>query len=361
MKNKVKFAFSIVGIVLASLILLYMVCAFIVSKVLLDDMFGRAYHDPELTTDYTDEEVSAAYSSNYGKTLQSTEIEFESEGNTLRGNVWKDGNGDKLLVIAHGIGSHANSYYNEMMYFVNEGYIVLTYDCTGTDRSEGKGTTGLSQSPLDLHNALLFVESNNELKDLPVYLFGHSWGGHAVAAVLNFEHKNIKAVASVAGYNSNGGIMLEWMKGTMGMGGFAYPVFPFAAICAYAEAHGAYNYTGVKGINKSDLPVIILQGGKDDTVWHDSLYNHKSEITNKKVKYVFYENQTHNGILNATATDKVDYQKKVSKEYEELEKEYGGEIPLDKEKEFFAGINKSDYNGVNEDTMEEIIKFFAAV
>ena len=60
-------------------------------------------------------------------------------------------------------------------------------------------------------------------------------------------HKNIKAVASVAGYSSNGGIMLEWMKGTMGMGGFAYAVFPFAAICSVAEAGSAYNYTGVNG------------------------------------------------------------------------------------------------------------------
>ena len=45
MKNKVKFALNILGIVVATLVLLFMVLAFIVSKVLLDDMFGRAKHD----------------------------------------------------------------------------------------------------------------------------------------------------------------------------------------------------------------------------------------------------------------------------------------------------------------------------
>ena len=37
--------------------------------------------------------------------------------------------------------------------------------------------------------------------------------------------------------------MLEWMKYKMGMGGGAYVIFPFAAICSYPEAHGKYNYT----------------------------------------------------------------------------------------------------------------------
>ena len=34
---------------------------------------------------------------------------------------------------------YANGYYNEMAYFVDEGYCVMTYNCTGTYTSEGKG------------------------------------------------------------------------------------------------------------------------------------------------------------------------------------------------------------------------------
>ncbi len=354
MKNKVKFALNILGIVVATLVLLFMVLAFIVSKVLLDDMFGRAEHDVSLSVDFSEEDMEAR---GYNRKA----VFFDSEGNTLYGNIWGDTDVDKLVVIAHGIGNYANGYYNEMAYFVDEGYCVMTYNCTGTYTSEGKGTTGLSQSPIDLHNALLFVESDPDLKDKDVYLFGHSWGGHAVTAVLNYEHKNIKAVASVAGYNSNGGIMLEWMKYKMGMGGGAYVIFPFAAICSYPEAHGKYNYTGVGGINKVDIPVLAVQGGNDDTVFEDSIYSHYllGDITNEKFEYVFYDNGTHSGVLMSEDPDKVDYRKKVSQKYDELTEKYNGKIPEDALKKFYSEIEKDKYNGVNEATMSEVSKFFA--
>lgn len=352
MKSKTKFALNIVGIILASLVLLYMVVAFIVSKVLLDDMFGRAEYDYELSTDYTDGEIEKLFG------IKRTAVEFDSNGNTLRGNLWGDTDKNKLVVIAHGIGSNANGYYNEMLYFVKDGYRILTYDCTGSYTSEGKGTTGLSQSHIDLHNALLFVERNAELKDLPVYLFGHSWGGHAVTAVLNYGHKNIKAVASVAGYSSNGGIMLEWMKGSMGMGGFSYLVFPFAAICSYAEAGDAYNYTGVGGINKVDVPVLALQGGKDEVVFVDSIYSHRNEITNEKFEYIFYENATHNGILSPDDDEILKYHEKIINEYKPIREKYNDNIPREIDVEFFKTIDKTQFNGVNNETMTAIKQFF---
>ncbi len=353
MKNKVKYALSIVGIIIASLILLYMVCAFIVSKVLLDQMFGRADCDYELTTDFTDEDIE-----NLRPDIKRFAIEFDSNGNTLHGNIWGDADKEKLVIISHGIGGHANGYYNEMMYFVDDGYRVLTYDCTGTCTSDGKGTTGLSQSATDLHNALLFVESNTELKDLPVYLFGHSWGGHAVATVLNYEHKNIKAVASVAGYNSNGGIMLEWMKGSMGMGGFSYLVFPFAAICSYAEAGTTYNYTAVGGINGSDIPVLAVQGDCDDIVWQDSIYNHRDEITNDKFEFKLIEGGTHNGVLSSDDSEILKYRENIINEYKTIREKYNDNIPREVDVEFFSKIEKDKFNGINEDTMTAIKNFF---
>lgn len=354
MKNKIKYALNVFGIVIASLLLLFMAVVFIVSKVLLDDMFCRTEVDVALMTDYTDEEMEA-------RGLTRRAVSFDSEGNTLYGNVWGDTSGNKLVVIAHGIGSYANAYYNEMEYFVENGYCVLTYNCTGTFTSEGKGTTGLSQSPTDLHNALLFVESDPVLKDKEVYLFGHSWGGHAVTAVLNFEHKNIKAVASVAGYNSNAGIMFEWMKNKMGMGGGAYIIFPFASICSYPEAHGNYNYTGVGGINKADIPVIAIQGGKDETVLEDSIYSHYllKDIKSDKFRYEFIKQGTHSGVLNTDDEAKLDYQKQTWDKYEELETKHNGNIPEDDLKAFYANIDKDKYNGVNNKTMTYIKNFFA--
>ncbi len=347
MKKK-KPVLKVVAIVLAVLITIIIVTGFTVCKLLLNEMFCR--------TDSPDFTISTTYSADEID-IEKRAVEFKSKKNTLRGYVWGSVDNEKLIVISHGLGGLSNDYYPEMKYFVSHGYRILTYDNTGTATSDGKGTTGLSQSTVDLHNALSFVENDAELKNLPVYLFGHSWGGHAVTAVLNYNHKNIKAVASVAGYNSNGGIMLEWMKGEMGLGGFAYLIFPYAAICAIADANGAYYKTAVKGINKTDIPVLAVQGGADETVWEDSIYNHRSEIKNKNFEYFFIENGTHNGVLEPDDTETVEYRNTKQSEYDELIKLYGI-VPTDAKKEFFKNLDIDKYNGVNHHTIEKVYEFF---
>lgn len=339
-----------VAIALAAFIALTLIVTLTVCKILLNDMFGRVDADDySLSTVFSADETG----------IEKREIEFKSGKNTLRGHLWGDKSSKKLAVISHGIGAHSNDYYSEMMFFVENGFRVLTYDCTGTARSDGKGTTGLSQSPVDLHNALLFVEKDSEVKDLPIYLFGHSWGGHAVTAVLNFEHKNIKAVASIAGYDSNAGIMKEWMINTMGLGNFAHVLFPFASFWARIDSHGAYGFTGVKGINKSNLPVLAVQGGKDDTVWIDSIYNHREDITNEKFEYYFIENGEHSGILNPDDESVVAYRKQKNDAYNALYEKYNGNIPQDEEKDFFKSIDKHKYNDVNHETMGKVLEFYS--
>ncbi len=62
---------------------------------------------------------------------------------------------------------------------------MFSFDCTGSHESRGKGTTGLPQLALDLNAALSYMESDSALDGVPIMLYGHSWGGYAVAAVLN--------------------------------------------------------------------------------------------------------------------------------------------------------------------------------
>ena len=53
---------------------------------------------------------------------------------------------------------------------------------------------------LDLDAALTWVEGERRFDGVPVFLFGHSWGGYAVTAIFHFDH-DIAASASVAGFN----------------------------------------------------------------------------------------------------------------------------------------------------------------
>ena len=81
------------------------------------------------------------------------------------------------MVLAHGLGGGAEGYLTQILYFVRQGYQVFSFDYTGYHLSGGKNSIGLPQALEDLDAALCFIESEKRFADLPVYLFGHSWGG----------------------------------------------------------------------------------------------------------------------------------------------------------------------------------------
>lgn len=68
---------------------------------------------------------------------------------------------------------------------------------------------------IDLDAALTYIKSNNRLINLPIMLYGHSWGGYAVTAILNGNH-DISAVASISGFNSPSEFLLEQADNMMG-------------------------------------------------------------------------------------------------------------------------------------------------
>ena len=60
---------------------------------------------------------------------------------------------------------------------------------------------GFYQAVKDLNAVLGYIEASASLKNLPVFLYGHSWGGYTAAAVLNFKH-NIAGVITISGFSS---------------------------------------------------------------------------------------------------------------------------------------------------------------
>ena len=59
----------------------------------------------------------------------------------------------------------------------------------------------ISSSSSRFNHALNHIENSEELSNLDILLFGHSWGGYAVSHVLNYEH-DITGVVSIAGVNN---------------------------------------------------------------------------------------------------------------------------------------------------------------
>ncbi|MCL2400151.1 MAG: lysophospholipase [Defluviitaleaceae bacterium] len=216
---------------------------------------------------------------------------FYSGQNRLTGYIFGEDNDRGLIVISHGLGGGGLSYLREIMFFVDNGWRVFTFDKTGSHNSEGSGTRGLPQSAIDLNAALNYIASQN--RELPIMLYGHSWGGFAVTAVLNFDH-DINAVVSLAGY-AEPLMMLQEGAGLM-IGPFAVLVTPY--LWAYQRIlFGDYaGLCAIEGINSADIPVKIIHGRDDNVVSYNGagIIAHRERISNPNAVFVsrYYPNRS---------------------------------------------------------------------
>lgn len=311
--------------------------------------FGRAER-PEHTVYQTYEDLAQ----DYGR----TEVSFPSQGNMLKGYLYGPKKAEALVVISHGMGGGADDYVKVATYFARRGFKVLAYDNTGSYDSEGDGIGGLSQSVIDLDAALTYVEGNEELRKLPVLLYGHSWGGWAVASILHYDH-DIAASVSVAGYNSPMEITMEWVSEEMGL--LRFVEYPYIWIYQKALFGGAANLSAADCINETDTPVLIMQGTADRVVGHDtvSIMAHKDEITNPNVVFISWSKKGQNGHSNLfLSPENAEYRKQVEKSWNALEKEYQGNIPKDVEEEWYAGVDKGKMSQLDEVFMQDVYQFY---
>lgn len=343
-KSKLKIAL----IITAALLVVIFAAGMIVTSMMMADNFSRGdYSDPRFIVDYYYEHYQAEY--------PRTEVEFKSEDNTLKGCIYGVDNDKGLLVFAHGIGSGHEAYLKELLWFVDNGWRVFAYDATGSGRSEGGGTRGLPQSALDLDAALTFAESDPRLNSLPVFLMGHSWGGYAVTAVLNFDHK-IAGSASISGFNKPIDMILEWTEDSMG--GIRYLMYPFVQIYN-AALFGQYSgMTAVDGINKSDVPVLIIHGTEDGTIGYNksSIIAQKDNITNPNAQFLALEGGGHNNIFYTA--EALEYINDFNKDYKEIYGRYNGDIPDDVREKIYSESNRELINTPNEELLSQIETFF---
>ncbi|MDR2942043.1 MAG: alpha/beta hydrolase [Treponema sp.] len=222
------------------------------------------------------------------------EVHFNSCGNKLQGFIYGNGNNNGLVVISEGLGGTADDYLPMIMYFAGKGWRVFAFNNTGVSGSEGESVRGLSQSVIDLDAALTYIENSDKFAGLSVMLAGHSWGGHAVCAVLNYNHR-VSAVVSFAGYNKGSDMIKE--NGVSMVGGFFYIFTPQMRALEKQLFGDTANLTAVGGINKSGIPVMIVQCSDDNAIkpGTTSIYAHRKEITNPHVEIIYRDGEDATG------------------------------------------------------------------
>ena len=350
MKTKKK-ALKITGIVLLVLLALFCIASPIVVQVLMNDTFART-EPPEagLTSSILYEDIA----DRYGR----EPVSFLSGENRLTGHLYCGGNSEGLVVIAHGLGGGEGSYLPEMMYFADHGYQVLCYSNTGCWDSEGKNSIGLNQSVLDLDAALTWVEGESRFDGLPVFLFGHSWGGYAAAAIFHFDH-DIAASASVAGFNEAMPMIVEWGRDMLGP--LIYLEVPFIWLNQKLTFGDTFELTAVDAINSTDTPVLILHGDEDTTVGYDtvSIISKKNQITNPHVEYLVCDVDRRNGHNSLFySLEALDYADEMNEIGSRIDEQYGDDVPEEVLREYYASINKLRARELDAEFMESILAFY---
>ena len=362
--------------------LLFLIAPLLITFYIHDRTFGQRAESPQYR-------AFLIYDDVFG--YQRRIVNFTSGKNILQGYIYGEENNKGLVVISHSFGDGEEGYFNVVMYFVDKGWQVFTYDKTGSHNSEGSSTVGLTQPVLDLNAALLFIAEQDW--NLPIVLFGHSMGGFASTAVLNFDHE-IYAVVSLAGYNRPMQVLLD--TGQQMFGDMVNLTSPFIWVHQRLIFGRSANLSGVGGINKSDVPVMIIHGTNDMLILYDSAatINYQDQITNPNVRFIIHDAPYHNGHMNLLVSFEASeyinelnqafidiYYLYISEKYEACPfvsihfhqvhmltnrnlkrcfctQTYSIYIPNDVISDFYAGIDKERTSALNISLMDEINVFF---
>ena len=355
--SKLKKIAKITGIVLGIIVVLVIAALLFGMKPLAisvyEDNFGKRFTSYEPTT-WEIEDFDGLMRDKY--TFSSDQGQLLTGYKYYRNQVETKG----VMVIAHGFGGGGHrSYMNVADYFARNGYVVFGYDATGNDESEGDAVGGLPQGVIDLDYALRFLKSSEEFQNLPIVLWGHSWGGYSVGSVMKL-HPDVKAAVIVSGFNSSLD-MLE-IEGRNIAGDAIDYLLP------YLEEHekeifGEYATMNVlESLDATDASVMFIHSDDDDmipvTYSMDRYYEKYKD--DERFTFVRYKDRGHNYLF--CAEDRKEYIEKYNSGSEAY-LESLGEISQEKKEEMIAAyheehLDKHKAYQLDEELMMQILELY---
>ena len=190
-------------------------------------------------------------------------------------------------------------------------------------------------------------------------LYGHSWGGFAVTAVLNKDH-DISAVVSIAAYATPMSMIHENTRSSMGI--FTNFVRPF--LWAYQRfLFGQHlNLSAIDGINNVITLVMVIHGTADDLIAYGgtSIIAKREYIINPNVTFITHTLPHHNGhnniVRDITVQSHIDA---FNQQWRDRWDYHNGPIPEEEAATLFASI-RPHASKLNLTLMQEINAFFEA-
>ncbi len=331
------------------LILLLLVIPFGITIYLYHQSFGVRYEKYE----------PLSYSLEDFPGLNRNKYEFSSnQGQKLVGyNYYYPNNNIKgIIIISHGLGGGGhNSYMDCANYFAKNGYYVFAFDNTGNDESEGKSVNGLPQGVIDLDYAISFIEKQKEFANLPIMLFGHSWGGYSVTNVLNY-HPEIKSVVSLAAFNKSSDLIKS--QGEELYGNIVNILMPYINTYEKIKFGDYATNTSMSGFAKTNAKIMIIHSEDDKEVQKKYGYDiyYQKYHDSSRFTFISYKDKGHNQLYYSSEAIKY-----INKFNDDFKKYFdGSEITAEnKEKYLNEYLDRNVWvNLLDEELFAKIIQFY---
>ncbi len=343
-KKKIIVSLCVVFIILAVAI------PFGASLMIYNDNFGRRYES-------------------YAPTMRSTQ-EFEglnvqkytftsNKGQQLAGYTYDKGieNPKGLIIIAHGFGGGGHNWYMDVAdYLASNGYIVFAYDATGNDESEGTSVQGLPQGIIDLDYAIRFIKDQSAFEDLPIMLFGHSWGAYSAGSVLNL-YPDINAVVMVVGFNKSTNLIQE--EGRRIAGSAINVLVPYLTLIEKMKFGPYASYNCLNGFQGSTAGVMLIHSADDPVVSIENSFNvfYDQYKDNERFTFVQYEDRGHNYVYYTD--DARQYTDTFNKQYAAYRESLGETVSPAMEQEYYSHhLDKRLMFELDEELMQKILAFY---
>ena len=255
-----------------------------------------------------------------------------------------------FIILSHGLfGTHIQ-YLKDINFLTDRGYKVLAYDQYGCGISEGKKQEYLAHGIYVCENVINDVIHKNINKDLPLILYGHSWGAYSITGAIK-NYPQIKKVIARSGPISpriSGRDLFKVINKHLYR--FIYIGYNFAY---YMIVPFLYRIKATRGPKKNKETQILFIQSKDDQLvfFKHSLASYYLKHPQDNCKVELTEKGLHNSFITIDGQNK--YKELVS-EYSKLKKENGEK----KMKEYMLKLKDRDsLYPVNKEVEKQIIQF----
>ena len=282
------------------------------------------------------------------------EFYYIAGNSTLKGYYYPSTT-QKLVVIVHGFRSGADDFLPLTRALVNKGFCVFAFDATGTYDSKGRSLVGMCQSLVDLDNTLKFIQTT-PLSKHQLYLVGHSLGGYAVLSVLQL-HNNVKGCVALAPVCDATKIFVQ--KACQYIGAIATIYQPTFDVIQRITFGKYVHCNSIKGINSTNIPVLIVQGAMDKVVPPNtiSVTAYMSQITNPNVCFCQVEGVfgEHSNVWHSR--EAVEYKNTVEKYVKNIKNRTMRKSP--KLSSYYQKVDDALYSQVDNNLVEKIVETFS--